>query len=220
MTAKQLGLDYFKIYEVASQRVQYNVQLQGQFDKEPDMVELLVFATFANVASKNKEPIVDKNAHLAYYTLHQRVAEPTRNVVAENQFGKQDFRIGNPVGLFAPARKYEPGLEFPSKLDHFKVYRILEGKPIMKQIALSDQFGAGDVTAAAPILFGVPVKKTHNGQTFPIHNAKAHLLIYNIEPRPLEKAVVMADQFGRRQLHFVRSRAVAAPTVKLEVKEI
>ena len=67
MTAKELRLDYFQIYDVANRPAEGSVLLQGQFDQTPLKMQLALLDFFANPVSKNGEPIYDKNAHLAWY---------------------------------------------------------------------------------------------------------------------------------------------------------
>ena len=93
MTARELKLDYFKFYDVENRDLSVDVTLQGQFDKRPVRMGLRLLDFFANPVSKNGEPMFDKSAHLSWYRGVQPT-EPLRRVVAENQFGKFDFRIG------------------------------------------------------------------------------------------------------------------------------
>src|SRR5262249_33885362 len=67
MTAKELKLDYFQIYDVANRQSTGNVLLQGQFDARLLRMELALLDFFANPVAKNAEPIYDKNAHLTWY---------------------------------------------------------------------------------------------------------------------------------------------------------
>ena len=232
MNAQDLRLDYFKIYNVVDRRVDYQVTLQGQSDRERKNAELLFLGCFANPVSKNGEPLYNPNAHLTWYQLYQPklTRPPTRRVVVENQFGKQKVLIGAPVdllrrrqqALFAPAQKGDEG-KFPVDLDHFKLYWVLKGGPLDNEIvALQDQFGSEEVTVTDPVAFGIPVKKEYKGKVSPIHNEKAHLMIYRITPqsRPPVEAVAVLDQFDRHYLDFGESIGLAVPSVKLEWEEL
>jgi len=220
MNAQDLQLDYFKIYDVMDYRVEHRVALQGQFDEEPENAELLLMSYFANPVSKNQEPLYDPNAHLAWYWLHQPIPEPMRVVVVENQFGRTKFVIGRPAALLAPAQKRERGRHFPEKLDHFKLYWVLRGEPVEKEVTLQDQFGSEETRVLYPIAFGVPVQKEHEGRVYPIHNDRAHLLIHRIVPQSVRRGKVVRDQFGLRYLAFLQSVALAVPSIKLEWKEL
>ena len=220
MTAKELKLDYFKFYDVANQSLDDWVTLQGQFDKEPERARILFINFFANAVSKNREALYNKYAHLNWYNIFDPVPEPTRVVVVENQFGKQKLLIGPARALLAPAQKYERGSQFPEALDHFKLYKVLEGEPVDKAVALKDQFGADEVKVTAPLAFAVPVKKEHAGTAIPIRNKRAHLVLYRITPRSMQRTELVRDQFGRRHIQIYRSVFLAAPSLKREWKEV
>jgi hypothetical protein len=220
MTAQDLKLDYFKFYDVANLDLQELVTLKGQFDEEPERALLRILTFFANPVSKNDEPIYDKYAHLNWYVLSERVPDPTRKLVLENQFGRSEILIGPAFALLAPARKYEPGSAFPKQLDHYKVYRTLAAEPLMQEVKLEDQFGADEVRVSYPVAFAVPVHKEHEGRTFQINNEKAHLLIYQITSYKAEKTIRVRDQFGRYTLHVMRSILLAVPTVKQDWKVV
>jgi len=220
MNAQELQLDYFKIYDVFDHRVEHWVALQGQFDDEPEKAELMVLSHFGNPASKNQEPMHDRNAHFSCYRLYQPLPDPMRMVELENQFGKQRIITGSPAALLAPAQKRERGSRFPEKLDHYKLYRVLRSERLDKEVALEDQFGREEARVLYPILFGAPVHKEFRDQISPIYNDRAHLLIYRIVPRRVRQSRIVRDQFGRRYLTFMRSVALAVPGLKREWKEL
>ena len=222
MNAQELKLDYFQIYDIANQRVRYSVTLQGQFDQEPKKSELVILDWFANTVSKNGEPIFDRNAHLTCYYLYQPIPEPTRVVLLENQFGTQEIYIGHIRGLLTPAEKIERGSEFPDKLDHYKIYRVLDGKPVDRGVKLKDQFGTSEAKVTYPYAFAVPVKKEHVGKVFSVHNERAHLTIYNISHREIAKKSMVRDQFSRRYryVEIIRSILLAVPSVKVKWGEV
>ncbi|MGH9662003.1 MAG: DUF7450 family protein, partial [Bryobacteraceae bacterium] len=141
MTANELKLDYFKIYDVENREAEGDLVLRGQFDRRPERMRLKLLDYFANPVSKNGEPMHDKNAHLAWYRGVQP-PEPSRQVVLKNQFGKFVIRTGRGYGLLAPTQKVEQGSTFPRELDHYKVYRLadVERAP-NKVLKLRDQFG-------------------------------------------------------------------------------
>jgi hypothetical protein len=219
MTAQELKLDYFKFYDVANQSAGQVVALQGQFDKQPERVQLPYLNFFANPASKNGEPIYDKNAHLTWYNVYDPVPDPVRVVQYENQFGKQELYTGRTYGLLAPTQKEEKGSGFPTNLDHYKVYQVVHGQPLQKAVKVEDQFGAGETRIVYPIFFAVPVKIWYEGQTYEIHNDKAHLVIYRIFPGAEQKSIVTRDWFGRHALQVYQSVLLGAPSVKLAWKE-
>ncbi len=220
MNAKELGLDYFKVYDVKDLYTRYPVRLQGQFEREPKQADLLALQLFANVASKNEEEVVDWNAHLAGYLLRQLPVEPVRLVSIENQFGLHEIVIGRAIYLFVPSQKGRLST-FPEGLAHFKVYQVLRGESMNKTVALKDQFGAERTEVLQPIGFAVPVTKWFQQQEFKPQNTKAHLVFYRIKPVNLQKEAPFRNQFSRlwRSLSFISSVALAVPSLKLEVRQ-
>lgn len=214
MNATDLKLDYFLFYDVANQILNEPIRAMGQFDEEPEALRLTDLNLFANPVSKNGEDLYDRHAHLTWYNVIDPAPEPTRIVEVANQFGEQKILTGKTIGFLAPTQKFEQGSQFPKELDHFKVYLVLKGKGIDKEVKLKDQFGDGEVEVCDPLAFAVPVRKQHGQNSFDIHNTDAHLLIYRITPRKLEKSVLIRDQFGRRQIHVYRSVLLAAPSKK------
>ena len=219
MTAQELKLDYFKFYDVGNREAEGDVLLRGQFDQRPQKMNLRLLDFFANPVSKNGEPLYDKNAHLAWYRGVQP-PEPLRRVLLENQFGKFDIRIGTGYGLLVPTQKVEQGSVFPKELDHYKVYRLADVEQVpAKVLKLTDQFGSDEVKLLLPLYFAVPVTKRHGDKTEPIHNEKAHLLIFSITTGDREKTVKLRNQFASGiSVRVVRSLMVGAPSLKREWK--
>jgi len=219
MTAKELKLDYFQIYDLENRPAAGNILLQGQFDEKRLKMQVALVDFFGNPVSKNGEPLYDKNAHLAWYRGVQP-AEPIRRVLLENQFGKYDIRTGTGYGLLVPTQKVEPGSAFPQALDHYKVYRLVDVEPVPHGvITLKDQFGASETPLRLPLYFAVPVAKRHDTKDYPIHNKTAHLLIFSINVRNVTKKITLRNQFSRNAaVNVVRSVMLAVPSLKREWK--
>ncbi|OLD13259.1 MAG: hypothetical protein AUJ01_15365 [Acidobacteria bacterium 13_1_40CM_3_65_5] len=79
MTANELKLDYFHIYDVGNKSAAGDVLLRGQFDVRRQKMRLALLDYFANPVSKNAEPIYDPHAHLTWYVGVQP-SEPVRAV--------------------------------------------------------------------------------------------------------------------------------------------
>jgi hypothetical protein len=221
MTAKELRLDYFKVYDVENREAAADLLLRGQFDRRPQKMRLRLLDFFANPVSKNREPLYDKNAHLAWYRGVQP-SEPIRRVLLENQFGKFDIRTGTGYGLLVPTQKIERGSAFPEQLDHYKVYRLVDVELVPnKVLKLRDQFGGDEVKLRFPLYFAVPVMKRHGNKTYPIHNDRAHLLIFSITTRDLRKNIKLRNQFDNGTgVRTVRSVMLAAPSLKRKWKQV
>jgi len=217
-SAKSLKLDYFKIYDVADQMLSDSVMLQGQFDAEPERAHVLGIDAFGNVASKNGEALFDRRAHLTWYAISDVAPEPMRRVLVENQFGEQTLVIGPLKRMLVPARTYtDPKVGSSPLLDHFKVYRVLDGAPIDKPVTLKDEFRNEKGMVTAPMFFAVPAVKTHAGASAPINNTEAHLVIYRFTPRPIKKIFRTRDQFSGHWLTAGRTVMLAAPSIKKKV---
>jgi hypothetical protein len=220
MTANELKLDYFKIYDVENRDAQGDVFLRGQFDRRLQRMRLTLLDFFANPVSKNGEPLYNKNAHLTWYRGVQP-AEPIRQVSLENQFGKFKIRTGTGYGLLVPTQKVERGSAFPEDLDHFKVYRLAEVLKVpAKELKLKDQFGGDEVRLNLPLYFAVPVLKRHGEKDYPIQNGSAHLLIFSITVRDIQKKITLRNQFAKGiSINVVRSIMLAVPSLKRDWKQ-
>ena len=221
MTAQELKLDYFKFYDVENREAEGDVLLRGQFDQRPQKMQLRLLDFFANPVSKNGEPLYDKNAHLAWYRGVQP-SEPLRRVVLENQFGRFDIRTGTGYGLLVPTQKVERSSAFPEGLDHFKVYRLVDVEQVRERsLKLRDQFGSEEVRLRLPLFLAVPVTKRHVDKAYPIHNERAHLLIFSITTREVATRIKLRNQFASGiAVAVVRSLMLAAPSVKRDWKPV
>ena len=218
MTAKDLKLDYFKVYDVQDRRAEGDVQLRGQFDRRFQKMQLALLDFFANPVSKNGEALYDKNAHLTWYRGTQ-ASEPIRRVTLENQFGKQTVWIASGVGLLVPTEKVERGSAFPEALDHYKLYRVADfGSVLDVSVKLKDQFGSDEGKLRVPVVLGVPVVKRHGDKEYPIRNERAHLLVFDLTPRNIQKTVRLRNQVANESVAVVRSAMLAVPSIKLEWK--
>jgi hypothetical protein len=220
MNATRLKLDHFQIYRIADQDARCTVKLQSQFDAEPEACELAARDWFALPVSKGGMAIVDRNAHLTRYRTKVPLPQDRRRIEIDNQFGKQTIFIGAVIGMLAPARKLERGSVFPGNLDHYKLYRVLDGKLVGKEFKLEDQFGKSEALVLHPYGFAAPAKKQHGESAFPIRNAKLHLTLYHLQPmREVLKLVKFKDQFAIGYAQSLWSALLAVPTVKLKWEE-
>jgi hypothetical protein len=86
-------------------------------------------------------------------------------------------------------------------------------------IKLKDQFGTSETPLRLPLYFAVPVTKRHDSKDFPIRNKTAHLLIFSINVRNVEKKITLRNQFSRgTSVNVVRSVMLAVPSLKREWK--
>jgi hypothetical protein len=213
----QYKLDHFKVYQVKEQRAEQVVMVQGQFDKEPKKIFVSGFLAFANPVAKDRGRIMNKNAHLTWYAFKQEKPDPKRAILLENQFGKQKIVIGQPRFLLVPTEKHERGSEFPSNLDHYVAYEVLDAKLIGKTVSLIDQFVRDEASVRSAKFFCVPVTKIHGKKVFKIRNGKDHLTVYDITQKPFSRNLKTTDQFGNHDVTVARSYQLCVPSWKLEV---
>lgn len=233
MNAREIGLDYFQIYNL-----EYPVDLprrlpsaartcwlKDQFDQEPVQSRVDLLNRFADRVSKNGEPLFDKNAHLTCYRLIRPPRESLirRSVWVANQFlegREQELQIREPLGLMVPARKRMPRGEWSreTKLDHYKIYRVTRGRPINATVTLEDQFGRRKTWVHYPVAFAAPVWKKRERE-FPILNDHAHLTIYTVDAsEDVPVTIYILDQFFPSRplrLRLDVSYLLAVPSKKL-----
>ncbi len=222
---KELG--HFKVYEVEQLLWDFQVRLTDQFDTAPKEANLDTLTHFANPTSKvlptgAKSSIKDTNRHLNWYTIRQEQPEPRRTIRFINQFGQHSVVIRNPRYLLVPAQKtLVEGSVFPDSLDHYKCYEVIRVNlaPNLPVVTLEDQFGSEqNVQVRQPRYFCLPVRKQREGKPpHNIMNAKDHLTIYDIPPRPIQREIEVLDQFEGQPLFVIRSVMLAVPTEKQAV---
>jgi hypothetical protein len=214
MTARELGLDFFQIYDVANKRAGGEVALRGMFDVRRQPMRMALLDYFATPASSNGEPVVDSHAHLTWYRGVQP-PEPIRAVMLENAFGRLKIRTGTGDGLLVPTQQMIPGSPFPDRLDHYKVYRLADVLRVPNpSLKLRSQFGACRVRVEVPQYFAVPVEKQHGTKGSAIQNSRAHLLIFGIAVREHEAKISVKNQFDKRtSLELGRSVMLAVPSI-------
>ena len=216
----QLKLDHFKVYKQYNPTEPRSVRVQGQFDKIQVPAKLDHMDYFANPVSKNGSQIINKQAHLAFYSLTQK-REPRRIVILRNQFGIQKLLLGRPVYLLVPSEKIERGSTFPKRLDHFKAYQVLEGQDVSRKVSLVDQIDKQkSVEVDRPEYFCVPVTKLYGKKPTRITNPKGHLTFYSITPKVYKVPKESKDQFGRHKLLLATSVFLGVPTLKIEWEAI
>jgi hypothetical protein len=167
-------------------------------------------------------PILNPDEHLTEYTIKART-EPAREVVFVNQFGTQQWRLGDPVALLTPAEKQ--GHPFPAGLDHYKCYKALPPNVVDRPILVDDQFlpGPSRTRVREGRLFCVPVLKRHHDQVFPVLHPESHLAIYGIRPiDPPDFGIFIRDQFLRNGavVPILRAIELAVESQKLDWREI
>jgi len=101
-TGKCKASDHFKCYEAKGDSLNLAVDLEDQFGVEPG-VPVKEPKLFCNPVDKNGEGIVNPAAHLTCYEI--RGDGEKRDVVVENQFGRQTLKVEKPRLLCVPSEK-------------------------------------------------------------------------------------------------------------------
>jgi len=110
----------------------------------------------------------------------------------------------------------------PLPLDHFKCYSVT-GKKINTKVELLDQFDNDKpkrVKVVKPVMLCNPVVKWHNNELFPVMHPDAHLVCYKIKPSTEGPKVVVANQFGEKQiLQVKKSKLLCVPSKKFILQD-
>jgi len=220
MQATDLGLDYFTFYECSHQTVKAKVELQCQFDEEPEPALVTGRRRFGDRSSKNGQPVVDPNSSLTWYDLTDPLLDPHRAVVFEDQFGKHEVVIRRLVALLTPVRCVSGGRSYPRDLDHFKVFEVVKSSGRLNVDAdFASGFGSRTATLGEPAFFCAPANKIHDGKVTEIKNDKAHMVIYRVVPEPAEPQFEkMRDQFGRYRFDLTDNQYIGTPCAKSDWK--
>ncbi len=220
MDAQTLSLDHFMFYEVDRERMDAKVELQCQFDREPEPTALLSRERWGDRVKKNGESLYKDNHTLTWYDLSDPVPDPNRTVIYDDQFGKEHkIQIGRLKAMLVPTRCQGRGA--PTDLDHYKVFTVINPEPELGvQIKVKGEFQNVETTVRGQRYFAAPCSKSHDGRDFPVMNEKAHLVFYLIEPTPKEPDFVkLKDQFGRFRVALHTAHLFAVPYLKQKWEE-
>jgi len=143
-------------------------------------------------------------------------------VEVDNQFGTQELTVYGPIKLGVPTQKVEPGAhEPPVCLDHFLLYKVIEGPSVDVVVGLYDQFhDEPEVLVVQPVFFANPVRKTHGGIVTEIKNPEAYLVFYEILGGVFETEVQVVNQFGEQTFYLYDPDFLAVPSVKLSAEQL
>lgn len=210
----QPGVDHYKPYEVLGPSINGPITLEDQFGTVT--ITSLVLTKFATPVSKNLEPILDPVAHQTWWEF--LFDEPTRIVVARDQFGEHEWVLGNSRFLLNPALKFpQDGDELP-KLNHYKCYEA-QGPTQGITVRLRDQFGEETVFVAFGKYFCNPVRKTTpDGTISDIIDPLAHLTCYFLDnPEEHQITVTFRDQFMEEAVVLQDNLCLCLPALKRKV---
>lgn len=225
------SLDHFKFYEVVGGPDADVVlpKVGDQFYTGVQEVEVQALRYFGNPVAKTHDgvltPIGDADRHLTLYDI----TTPTIQswvVEVDNQFGLQELTVSGPVMLAVPTMKEGHGL--PVWLDHFLLYKVIEGEDVQVTVDLEDQWHKeADVEVYHPVYFANPAGKINPyvdwNPTDPliIENPDEHLVFYEIAGESYQGNVVILNQLlqEKETLSVSDPELLAVPSEKISFEQ-
>jgi len=213
-------LDHFKCYGVQGSSIgEVVLELEDQFGAVEALVEYPQY--FCNPVAKTHDgvltPISNPDHHLTLYDITTPTTQ-TWLVEVDNQFGEQELTVSGPVMVALPTQKEEH--DPPVGLDHFLLYKVIEGEDVQKVVDLEDQWhNESDVEVYKPVYFANPVKKTLDGEVTEIENPDEHLVFYEIVGEPFSTDYLnIVNQFGEQTLSVYEPQLLAVPSEKISAE--
>jgi hypothetical protein len=204
-----LPLDHYACYSATFSAFKPRpVRLENQFGRATARVARPI--RICAPAKKNAEPIRNRIAHLACYSLTgvQGPDPQSRMVTMTNQLGvlPAKVQVVPPESLCLPASKrlgtLTPPPAVPRSLDHFVCYKIDPSRAFQRgNVKVRDQFGSFTDAVLFPKTLCVPTRKNGSKLVLP----RVHLVCYSVKSAARGRRALLRDQFG-----VLRS----APTVR------
>jgi hypothetical protein len=210
------GIDHYKLYETIGPSYTGPLRLRDQFwDINVITLQLTKFAT---PVSKNDEGICDEFAHQSWWEFF--VPGPIRMIEAQDQFGTNDWMLGEARYLVLPALKNEGVGQPLPEFNHYLCYEA-QGPTLGLEVLLVDQFDQTVVIVLEGKYFCNPCEKeTPDGIVYPIVDPEAHMTVYFVEnPVPYDIPVLVQDQFMEGNLILHENFYLAVPALKNHVFE-
>ena len=231
VTPQAGGLDHFKFYEIIGGPYVGDVmpKVEDQFYTGIEEVQVQYARYFGNPVAKTNDgtttPIGNSDHHLTLYDIATPVTQ-TWNVEVDNQFGTQELTVSGPVMLAVPTLKEEH--EPPYYLDHYLLYKVIEGDDVQEVVDLEDQWHKeSDVEVHHPVYFANPAGKIppgidwSPGQPLILHNPDDHLVLYEIVGETFQKDVSIQNQFHQSATFSVQEATLlAVPSEKVSFEEV
>jgi hypothetical protein len=213
-----LPLDHYACYSATFNAFKPRpVRLENQFGTATARVARPI--RICAPAKKNAEPIRNRVAHLACYSLTgvQGPEQQSRSVSLTNQFGVLPARVQvvPPESLCLPASKrlgtLTPPPAVPKTLDHFVCYKIDPTRAFQRRRAtVRDQFGSSTDTVLFPKTLCLPTRKNGTKLVLP----RVHLVCYSVKSPTRGRRARLRDQYGvLRSAPTVRN-LLCVPTLK------
>jgi hypothetical protein len=226
------SLDHFKFYEVV-RGPDADVllpQVEDQFYTGIQEVEVQSLRYFGNAVAKTHDGVLtsigDSDRHLSLYDI---TTPTTQNwlVSVDNQFGREILTVTGPVMLAVPTWKEEHG--FPVWLDHYLLYRVIEGADVQEVVDLEDQWHKeSGVEVHRPVYFANPAGKASPyvdwgpGMPLIIENEDEHLVFYEIVGETFQKDVIILNQLHQQHqtISVEEAQLLAVPSEKISFEPV
>jgi hypothetical protein len=212
----QPAIEHYKTYETTGPVINGPIFLKDQFGDE--IITSLQLVKLATPVSKNREVVCDSIAHQTWWEF--RFPEPVRIVTAQDQFGTQDWVLGDARYLVVPALKNFASGDTIPELNHYKCYEA-QGPTMSIGVTLVDQFDSTTVIVLEGKYFCNPCEKELiDGTRYPVVDTTAHLTCYFVEnPQSYNIQVWVKDQFIEEPIVLRENFFLCLPAMKMEVIE-
>ncbi len=224
-------LDHFKFYQVVGgPHVDVVLPKVGdQFYTGVEEVEVGSLKYFGNAVAKTHDGVVteigDPDHHLTLYDI----TTPTVQhwiVEVDNQFGPQELTVTGPVMLAVPTLKEGHGP--PMWLDHFLLYRVIDGQDVQEVVDLEDQWHKeSEVEVHRPVYFANPAGKISPyidwdpSMPLIIQNPDDHLVFYEIVGGVYQGNVLIENQFHQQEtLSVSNAELLAVSSQKISFEQV
>ena len=218
--AQVFNENHYLVYEINNEfPVDTELNLFDQFGDYSG--NFFVMDKFANPVEKEVNgvitPYYNESIHQTWWRIDND-PQPERQVSFVNQFGDQDWFLGDGRYLVLPAWKdgIPPGMnEFP-EWNHYKCYDVLLGPAVDIPVVLHDQWGGFGTVVVDPVLFCNPcIKEIIGGLRFEIVDNFPHLAVYRLEPTfGVDIPAIAYDQFGVWQFAGIEAIWLVVPSDK------
>jgi len=219
-------LDHFKCYTADGPGlVEVYTYLEDQFGIH-ESIPVFTPIMFCNPVDKVHGTMTttsNPDNHLTVYAIEE--GSQWWDVTVNNQFGDgQVLRVTGPVALAVPTQKLEPYYhEKPKYLDHYLLYRVVEGLNVTATVDLDDEFpeDAKGVEVTEPVYFATPVIKGYLDYEPGFWDPEGHLVFYVISPNEeFMPGVYVDNQFQEAALALIPEEFLAVPSVKVSYEPV
>lgn len=170
------------------------VEVQDQFDIEPELVDSLVPRFFLVPCEKNFEPSFGSDTHYVAYEIYPKT-ERAQTRFTEDQFGAWDLEVWRSELLLVPSQKLAYGPPEPpvdTLKNHYKSWRVDPPAPFNKFVWAEDQFMADTLELNGIEFLANPARK----DTSEIRRPNDHLNWYRATGWDTLLWVAYNNQFG------------------------